>query len=195
VAREITNATGNEALGLACHVVRWSDCDHLVAGVLDRFGSIDVLVNNAGMSPLYHSLDTVSEELFDKVIDVNLKGAFRLTALCGAAMAERSGGSIINISSIAAVRPSPAEVPYAAAKAALNNLTVATARSLGPSVRSTPSRRGRSSPTSARRATWTASSGRRPPRSLPAGVVTPTRSSAPRCTSPARHRATRTARC
>jgi NAD(P)-dependent dehydrogenase (short-subunit alcohol dehydrogenase family) len=135
VAREITDVTGSRALGVACHVGRWSDCDALVARVLDEFGSIDVLVNNAGMSPLYDSLDAVSEELFDKVLAVNLKGAFRLTALCGTAMAKRSGGSIINISSIAAVRPTSAEVPYAAAKAALNNLTIATARSFGPTVR------------------------------------------------------------
>ena len=77
----------------------------------------------------------MSEELFDKVVAVNLKGAFRLTALCGTAMEQRSGGSIINVSSIAAVRPSPAEVPYAAAKADLNNLTIAAARSFGPMVR------------------------------------------------------------
>jgi NAD(P)-dependent dehydrogenase (short-subunit alcohol dehydrogenase family) len=135
VVEQIEQGTDRRALAVACHVGRWSDCDDLVAEVLDRFGAIDILVNNAGMSPLYESLDAVSEELFDKVIAVNLKGAFRLTALCGTAMAQRSGGSIINVSSIAAVRPSAAEVPYAAAKAALNNLTIATARSFGPKVR------------------------------------------------------------
>lgn len=135
LAAEITERTGNRALGLACHVGNWADCDALVARVLDEFGTVDVLVNNAGMSPLYESLDSVSEELFDKVLAVNLKGAFRLTALCGKVMAGHRGGSIINISSIAAVRPTASEVPYAAAKAALNNLTVATARSFGPSVR------------------------------------------------------------
>jgi NAD(P)-dependent dehydrogenase (short-subunit alcohol dehydrogenase family) len=135
LAGELTARTGNPALGLACHVGRWADCDDLIGRVLDEFGAIDVLVNNAGMSPLYDSLDQVSEELFDKVVAVNLKGPFRLTALAGAAMASASGGSIINVSSIAAVRPTPGEVPYAAAKAALNNLTIATARSFGPTVR------------------------------------------------------------
>lgn len=135
LAGELTVRNGNPALGLACHVGRWSDCDDLIGRVLDEFGAIDVLVNNAGMSPLYDSLDQVTEELFDKVVAVNLKGPFRLTALAGAAMAAASGGSIINISSIAAVRPTSGEVPYAAAKAALNNLTIATARSFGPTVR------------------------------------------------------------
>ena len=58
-----------------------------------EFGTIDVLVNNAGMSPLYDRIDGVTEELYDKVLDVNLKGPFRLTAIVGARMAEGDGGS------------------------------------------------------------------------------------------------------
>ena len=98
---------------------------------------MDVLVNNAGMSPLYPSLAEVSEELYDKVLAVNPKGPFRLCALIGSRMAEAAGGSIINVSSVAAVQPSPAEVPYGAAKAGLNNLTIALSRALAPKVRVT----------------------------------------------------------
>jgi NAD(P)-dependent dehydrogenase (short-subunit alcohol dehydrogenase family) len=94
-----------------------------------------VLVNNAGMSPLYETLADVTEDLFDKVIAVNLRGPYRLCALVGPRMAAGAGGSIINVSSIAAVQPSPIEVPYAAAKAGLNNLTIALARVFGPNVR------------------------------------------------------------
>ena len=98
-------------------------------------GHVDVLVNNAGMSPLYPSLPEVSEELFDKVIGVNFKGPFRLTALVAPRMADGDGGSIINISSVAAIRPTPTELPYAAAKSALDVLTVGFAQAYGPSVR------------------------------------------------------------
>jgi NAD(P)-dependent dehydrogenase (short-subunit alcohol dehydrogenase family) len=73
--------------------------------------------------------------LFDKVLGVNLKGPFRLMALVGSRMAEGNGGSIINISSMGAVRPRPAILPYAAAKAGLNALTVGFAHTFGPSVR------------------------------------------------------------
>jgi NAD(P)-dependent dehydrogenase (short-subunit alcohol dehydrogenase family) len=135
VAEEITEATGIKAHGVACHVGHWADCDTLVDTVYDRLGRVDVLVNNAGSSPPYPSLDAVSEELFDKVIAVNLRGAFRLSALIGTRMAAASGGSIINVSSIAAVAPSPVELPYAAAKAGVNALTAGMARSFAPRVR------------------------------------------------------------
>ncbi|KUN57415.1 short-chain dehydrogenase [Streptomyces canus] len=135
LAEQITRDTGQQAVGLGCHVGRWADCTELVDTVYERFGRIDVLVNNAGVSPLYASLDEVTEELFDKVIAVNLKGPFRLAALVGTRMAQGSGGSIINISSAGAVSPSPRELPYAAAKAGLNVLTGGMARAFGPTVR------------------------------------------------------------
>jgi NAD(P)-dependent dehydrogenase (short-subunit alcohol dehydrogenase family) len=94
-----------------------------------------VLVNNAGMSPLYPSLTAVTEELFDKVIAVNFKGPFRLSAVVGERMAAGDGGSIINVSSVAAVQPSPGELPYAGAKAALNQMTMGLARAYAPKVR------------------------------------------------------------
>lgn len=135
LAEEITKTTGRPALGVGCHVGRWADCDQLVERVRDTYGRIHVLVNNAGMSPLYPSLPEVTEDLFDKVIAVNLKGAFRLMALVGPQMAQGDGGSIINVSSIAAVQPGVAELPYGAAKAGLNALTVGMARAFGPTVR------------------------------------------------------------
>ena len=69
---------GGNGLAHACHVGRWADVDALIDAAYERFGKVDVLVNNAGMSPLYPSLSEVSEELFDKVVGVNLKGPFRL---------------------------------------------------------------------------------------------------------------------
>lgn len=135
LAAELSQATGRPHLGLGCHVGKWSDCDRLVSTVMAQFGTIDVLVNNAGMSPLYESLDSITEDLFDKVIAVNLKGTFRLCALVGTNMAKGTGGSIINVSSIAAVAPTPSEIPYSAAKAGVNALTIGLSHSFGPSVR------------------------------------------------------------
>ena len=135
LAEEVRAETGAEVLPVAAHVGRWSDCDALVERVVEAFGRIDVLVNNAGMSPLYPSLAEHSEELFDKVVGVNLKGPFRLSSLVGTRMAEGDGGSIVNVSSVAAVQPGPFELPYAAAKAGLNTLTVGMARAFAPKVR------------------------------------------------------------
>ena len=134
-AAEISTATGRRALGVGAHVGHWSDLDGLVDTAYAEFGRVDVLVNNAGMSPLYEAVDSITEELFDKVIGVNLKGPFRLAALVGTRMAAGGGGSIINISSTAAVRPRPDILPYAAAKAGLNALTAGLARAFGPTVR------------------------------------------------------------
>jgi NAD(P)-dependent dehydrogenase (short-subunit alcohol dehydrogenase family) len=134
-AREIAEATGARTLGIGCHVGHWEECDALAERVHAELGRVDVLVNNAGSSPPYPSLEAISQELFDKVIAVNLRGAFRLSVLIGNRMAAGGGGAIINISSIAAVSPTPIELPYAAAKAGLNAITVGLARALAPKVR------------------------------------------------------------
>ena len=133
-AKEI-EAFGVEALPLAAHVGRWDEIDPMVERVIARFGRIDVLINNAGMSPLYPSLDQISEELFDKVIGVNLKGPFRLSAVVGKHMKQQGSGTIINISSTASVSASPGAEPYGAAKAGLNAITRSFAYALGPEVR------------------------------------------------------------
>jgi NAD(P)-dependent dehydrogenase (short-subunit alcohol dehydrogenase family) len=134
-AAQIASSTGATTLGISCHVGRWEECDRLVERVYERFGRVDVLVNNAGSSPPYPTLDAVTEELFDKVIAVNVRGAFRLSVLVGGRMSAAGGGVIINVSSIAAVSPTPAELPYAIAKAGLDALTAGLARAFGPTVR------------------------------------------------------------
>ncbi|WP_084510564.1 SDR family NAD(P)-dependent oxidoreductase [Nocardia lijiangensis] len=135
LADEVKNARGRRALPVACNVSEWDQCDALVESAYAEFGRVDVLVNNAGMSLLYPSLDRVDEAMFDKVIGVNLKGPFRLSALVATRMAAGDGGSIVNISSIEAARPEPLAVPYAAAKAGLNALTAGLAQTYGPKVR------------------------------------------------------------
>jgi NAD(P)-dependent dehydrogenase (short-subunit alcohol dehydrogenase family) len=123
------------ALPVACNVSQWDSCDSLVETVYREFGRVDVLVNNAGVAPMYPSIDRVTEALFDKVIGVNLKAPFRLSGLIGTRMAAGDGGSILNISSMEATRPMADSLPYAAAKAGLNTLTKGMAQALGPKVR------------------------------------------------------------
>jgi NAD(P)-dependent dehydrogenase (short-subunit alcohol dehydrogenase family) len=134
-AQQISAATGATAVPMACHVGRWTDCDGLIEATIERFGRIDVLVNNAGMSPLYDTLNNVSEELYDKTLAVNLKGPFRLAVRAGTHMTETTGGSIINISTVGSLLASPNELPYACAKAGLNALTVGLADAFAPRVR------------------------------------------------------------
>ena len=134
-ARDIETATGRRALPVACHVGRWEDCDRLVEKVYEAFGRCDVLVNNAGMSPLYDGLPSVTSELYDKVHAVNARGPFRLGALFGSRMAEGDGGSIINVTTAGSLRPDATDLPYAMAKAGLNALTLGLAGAWAPRVR------------------------------------------------------------
>ncbi len=134
VAHEV-EALGRRALPVAAHVGKWSDNDLLADAAYKHFGRVDILVNNAGMSPLAPSLSATTEELFDKVIDVNFKGPFRLSSLIGEKMMAGDGGTIINLSSTAAFLPMPHTIPYGGAKAAVNAMTVALAKAFAPKVR------------------------------------------------------------
>jgi NAD(P)-dependent dehydrogenase (short-subunit alcohol dehydrogenase family) len=135
LASEVRASTGRDAFAYACHVGHWDELPALVDAAYARFGRVDVLVNNAGMSPVYGHVGNVSEDLFDKVLDVNLKGPVRLSVLVGERMAAGEGGSIINISSAGAAHPRPDILPYAAAKAGLNTATKSLAHAFGPKVR------------------------------------------------------------
>ena len=134
-AVEEIRALGSDGSAHAIHVGKWDDCNRLAEEVHARWGRADVLINNAGLSPLAPSSLDTNEDLFDKIVAVNLKGPFRLTALFATKMAEGEGGSIINISSTSSIRPDPETAPYACAKAGLNILTVAMAKEYGPKVR------------------------------------------------------------
>ena len=135
-AAEISASTGRRALAVGCHVGRWDDLGALVDRVYGELGRCDILVNNAGMSPTYSDLASVGEDLYDKVHAVNARGPFRLGSLIGPRMAAGDGGSIINISSVASLRPTAGELPYAMAKASLNALSLALAAAWAPKVRS-----------------------------------------------------------
>jgi NAD(P)-dependent dehydrogenase (short-subunit alcohol dehydrogenase family) len=135
LANEVRERFGRRALGVAANVGDWNQCDALTEAAYAEFGTVDILVNNAGMSPLYPSVDQVTEALYDKVFGTNLKGPFRLSATIGTRMAATNGGSILNISSVASIRPNATILPYAAAKAGLNSLTEGLAQTFAPRVR------------------------------------------------------------
>jgi NAD(P)-dependent dehydrogenase (short-subunit alcohol dehydrogenase family) len=132
-------AMGRVGFAVAANVSHWDQCDTLVEAAYERFGRVDVLVNNAGLSPLYDKLSDVTEALWDKVQAINLRGPFRLSAVIGERMRDGVGGTengvILNISSTGAIRAKGHIVPYSAAKAGLNAMTEGFAEALGPEVR------------------------------------------------------------
>ena len=125
---------GRRGLALSIDATQWDAMDELTEAAYEHFGKVDILVNNAGKSPAIASHE-ITEHQFDSVVDLNFKGPFRLAANMGRRMADGDGGVIINISSMAAVKPVPGVVPYSGAKAALNAMTVSLAHELGPKVR------------------------------------------------------------
>lgn len=127
-------ALGRRALAISANASVWSEMDRLADAAYEAFGAIDILVNNAGMSPAIPSHE-ISEAMFDKIVSLNFKGPFRLASLVAARMRDGEGGVIINTSSSGALMPLPMVVPYSAAKAALNAMTVSLAREYGPKVR------------------------------------------------------------
>lgn len=130
----LVRAKGRRALPFAAHCGKWPEIDALIEAAYAEFGRVDILVNNAGMSPRAPSHE-VTEQLFDSVLNLNFKGPFRLASQIANRMAEGAGGVIINVSSTGGLMPLPAIVPYGAAKAALNAMTLSLAHEYGPKVR------------------------------------------------------------
>ena len=122
-AQEIQDATGVEALGLACHVGQWDIVASFVDQVVSCLGGIDILVNNAGINPTYVPLETVDREFWRKVFEVNVEGPLRVAQTVAPVMRARGGGSVINIASMAAHMGTAELGAYSASKAALLNMS------------------------------------------------------------------------
>ena len=122
-AAEIARDTGRETLAAPCHVADWNALPELVERVVDRFGRLDVLVNNAAINPVPTPVADMSEAYWDKLQAVNVKGPLRLSQLAAPRMAEGGGGSIIQVITIGAYIGGPGLAAYTAGKAALRNLT------------------------------------------------------------------------
>ena len=128
VAREI----GGQVLAIACHVGRADDLQRLAGMLHARFGRIDILVNNAATNVAQGPALSIDDAQFDKMVEVNLKSAFRLIRLVAPGMCDRGRGSIINIASISGLRPQFEGLMYSATKAALIMMTQSYALELGP---------------------------------------------------------------
>jgi NAD(P)-dependent dehydrogenase (short-subunit alcohol dehydrogenase family) len=132
VAREIESATGADVLGLACHVGEWDAIPAFVDTVRERFGRIDVLVNNAGINPAHMSPSDMTLEFWRKVFSVNLEGPLRMSQCVAPVMRDGGGGSIVHIGTMAIYGPGPGICAYGASKAALKNLTRSMAMDWAP---------------------------------------------------------------
>jgi dehydrogenase/reductase SDR family protein 4 len=130
VVAEIATA-GGEAFAVAGNAGRPEDVQHIVAAAVEHFGRIDILVNNAATNPSFGTLVDTTEQAFDKVLDVNLRGPWLFSQAAVRASMAVNGGSIINVASVGGLRPEAFLGAYNASKAALINLTRTLAKELG----------------------------------------------------------------
>lgn len=131
LATKISNETGAEVVGIAAHAGEIDQLKNLVDKTVERFGGIDILVNNAATNPVYGPSLDCSDMAFDKIMQVNVKAPFELSKYVHPLMKNRGGGSIINISSIAGFTPDPGLGIYSVSKASLNMLTKVLAKEWG----------------------------------------------------------------
>ena len=132
VAAELAGAPGR-VLPLACHIGRAGQIQQLIETTQREFGKIDILVNNAATNIAQEPVLQIDEVKFDKMVEINLKSAFRLIQAVAPGMCSRGWGSIINIASIAGIRPQYHGMLYSMTKAALIMMTQSYAMELGPS--------------------------------------------------------------
>jgi len=112
-------------------------CAGLVRAAVDRYGGLDLLVNNAGWTQViaHGDLDAVTDQVWRRILDTNVLGAWYMTRAAVPALRDAEDGNVVNVSSVAGVRPSGSSIPYAVSKAALNHMTRLLASALGPDVR------------------------------------------------------------
>ena len=130
VADEVKSA-GGEALAVQAHVGRPDDVTALVAQTVETFGRVDVAVNNAATNPHFGPVLTADEGQWDKILDTNLKSVFRMCKAVAPQMEKQGGGKIINLASVAGLRPSPGMGVYSVSKAGVIMLTQVLATELG----------------------------------------------------------------
>jgi len=111
--------------------------DRLVAGAIERHGRLDILVNNAGVTEViaHHDLEAVTDEVWNRILKVNVVGTWNVTRAAVPHLRAGGDGVVVNVTSLAGVRPVGSSIPYAVSKAALNHLTLLLANTLGPEIR------------------------------------------------------------
>lgn len=131
-AAEIAAETGAETMGLACHVGDWEGIPAFIDAVVERFGTIDVLVNNAGINPAPTTVSDMTIEYWRKMFNVNLEGPLRMAQQVAPVMRDHGGGSIVNIVTMAAYSGGSNVCAYGSSKAALINLTKSMSQEWAP---------------------------------------------------------------
>ncbi len=131
-AVEAIRASGGRVAGFPAHTGHPEEVASLVARTVEEFGGVDILVNNAATNPHFGPILTAEESHWDKILDVNVKGYFRMAKACVPHMRERGGGKIINMASIAGRIPLPNMGIYSVSKAAVLMLTEVLAVELAP---------------------------------------------------------------
>ncbi len=130
VAAQIRDG-GGKAHALACHIGDMAQIESLYDAIAERFGRLDILVNNAATNPYYgHILDT-DPGVFEKTVAVNIRGYFFMSVAAGRLMREKGGGAIVNVASVNGVSPGPLQGIYSITKAAVINMTQAFAKECG----------------------------------------------------------------
>jgi 3-oxoacyl-[acyl-carrier protein] reductase len=130
-------ALGSKAIAHRADVSDDAACRRMVAGAVEAFQRVDILINNAGTTKfvLAGDLDGVTDEDWQRIFAVNVLGPFHCARAVKEPMLAGGGGQIINVTSVAAIAAKGSSIPYAASKGALNNLTIALARVLAPKIR------------------------------------------------------------
>ena len=131
VVEKITS-TGGKCIGVAANTGEAAGLKKLVETAVEKYGGVDIIVNNAASNPVFGPVIQTEEWAYDKIMDVNVKAPFELSKLVYPIMKQRGGGSVINISSIAGDTPDPGLGIYSVSKAALNMLTKVTAKEWAP---------------------------------------------------------------
>ena len=130
-------SAGGDAVAVQANVARKLEADQLVHEAVTKWGRVDFLINSAGTTKFsrYDDLDALTEEVWDDILGVNVKGVFFACRAVVPHMKERGAGSIVNVGSISAIRPVGSSIPYMASKAAVHSMTQSMAVALGPEIR------------------------------------------------------------
>ncbi|HPQ54073.1 MAG TPA: SDR family oxidoreductase [Spirochaetota bacterium] len=125
-------STGGKAHSIACHSGDMEQIAGLFREIQEKYGRLDILVNNAATNPYFGDVLNASEQAWDKTVDVNLKGYFFISQYAAKMMAEKGGGSIVNVASINGIRPAPMQGVYSITKAGVIAMTKSFAKELAP---------------------------------------------------------------
>ena len=135
-AKAVASKFGTNAIAVKCDVSKGADINSLVAATLKAFGTVDIVVNNAGYTHKNQPMLDTDEASFDRCFDVNVKAIYLMAQAVIPVMRKKKSGCIINVGSVSGLRPRPGLVWYSASKAAANLLSKAMAAELGPDRKS-----------------------------------------------------------